>query len=390
MNSIEQLRKNAVKHILRQGPADFLLRQALCKPWISSTHENEMAWTDHKKLFFNFPKLNAALDQYTITTKNIIDPGGVTNSFLAALCHEIMHVLLLHKYRAVDKKQHLWSMACEYAINYQLCTVFSKDWIAYLGVMYPPDDILSEMYGRKLPFTTDGFYELFMSDAQYSDQLPDIPCKFCERNSEVAKHIDSKELMRVLNHLPGEFIERDEVVKFISSNLNQPQKVPWEMLLLGGLEDAVNQEQTWMRPSRKNDLLPGWRQEKLLNFVWILDVSPSIEQHMKESFMKTLQAGINLYHDSQHRVIFFGSGIIEDIMISSGTDLSQMEIPQSSGTCLEEVWEVLERDLPEFALVLSDLEVDAVPKPSFTKVVWGIVGHYQHFFPDYGQSIKLK
>lgn len=159
---------------------------------------------------------------------------------------------------------------------------------------------------------------------------------------------------------------------------------------MGGIEDAITQEQSWSLPSRRNELMPGWRHEKLLSFVWILDVSPSIDDEMKQSFMNTLQAGINLYHDAQHRVIFFADGIEEDILVTSGTNLSRMEIPSGCGTCLNEVWEVLERDLPEYALVLTDLELAEVPKPSFTKVVWGIVGNYRSFDPNYGVKIELK
>lgn len=393
IKSLDELRKLAVKHILRKGPADYLLRHSLCRPWVASQYLDEMAWTDHKSLFFNFPKLSAQLDTATRTSTKPLDPGDHTNAFLAATCHELLHVLWLHGYRGIGKSHHAWRAACEYAINYELGKIFGISWIEHLGVMYPNNALLLELGHRILSPTTENFYLVLCEQEKYMDFVPDdIGCKFCDRakEEEGETKTDAKDLVRVLHQLPFESAERQEILKFLTSEQVKPQKIPWEMLLLGGIENAINQEQSWALPSRRNDLMPGWRHEKLLSFVWVLDVSPSIDDEMKQSFMNTLQAGINLYHDAQHRVIFFADGIVSDIMLSSGTNLSRMEIPYGSGTDLDEVWEVLEHDMPEYALVLTDLELDPVPKPSFTKVIWGIVGNQRMFDPDYGTKIVLK
>lgn len=244
---------------------------------------------------------------------------------------------------------------------------------------------------RDISPTTDGFYEMLLEQVQAGTlEKVQIKCRFCERcQEEEDQEISHEEIINALNQINIDDGERDEILRFILSEHTVQQKVPWEMLLLGGIENAMNQEQTWTIPSRRNDLLPGWRHEKLLNFVWILDVSPSIDDVMKQSFMNTLQAGINLYHDAQHRVIFFAEDIVRDVVISSGTNLSQMEIPCGNGTDLEDVWAVLERDMPEYALVLTDLELSPVPKPTFTKIVWGIVGDRRVFDPDYGIKVVL-
>ena len=393
MTTLDQLRKIAVKHILRRGPADYLLRQSLGKPWVMSTHLDEMAWTDFRSLFFNMPKLNAQLDSWGGANGAPLDPGVRTDALLAAACHEILHNLWLHKYRGKGKEHHIWSAACEYAINYELVKIFGPGWINHLGVMYPSMRLLDQVFENNLEPTTDGFYETLLTHAQYMPAAGNVKCGFCGRqhqgNDEKEKS-DLDVMVRVLNQLPPDAAERSDIIRFLVAHQTAPQKVPWEMLLLGGIEDAMSQEQSWAKPSRRDEELPTWQNEKLLSFVWILDVSPSIDDEMKKSFMNTLQAGINLYNDAQHRVIFFGNGIVADITVSSGTNLSQMEIPTGSGTDLDEVWQVLDRDLPEYALVLTDLELSAVPKPQYTKVVWGIVGNYRCFDPDYGVKVVLK
>lgn len=391
IDSLDTLRKLAVKHILRKGPADYLLRHSLCKPWITSTQEDEMAWTDFKSLFFNLPKIRARLEASSVSALQPLHPGDHTTAFLAAACHEILHILWLHMYRAKNKGQAEWQAACEYSINYDLVKIFGKDWINHLGVMYPTPEMLKALREENLLTTTDGFYELLIRRPSLMNTVPKcITCSFCDRAAKEIKNSDPVEnKIKVLNALPVFHPERQEVMNFLIAEHTAPQKIPWEMLLMGGIEDAITQEQTWALPSRRNDLLPGWRHEKLLSFVWILDVSPSIDDDMKQSFVNTLQAGINLYHDAQHRVIFFADGIEKDILISSGTNLNRMKIPNGCGTCLEEVWKVLERDLPEYALVLTDLELAPVPKPTFTKVVWGIVGDCRTFDPGYGIKIEL-
>lgn len=394
MFSLDDLRKIAVKHILRRGPADYLLRQSLCRPWVASTHLDEMAWTDFKSLFFNFPKIESQLDVANASLAGI-DPGDRTNAYLAAACHEILHVLWLHRYRGKDKSHQEWKAACEFAINFELAKMFGKDWITHLGVMYPNEKLLEAVRVLGMTPTTDGFYEALMTCVDLVKYIPSsIKCQFCNRPSqpsdEEKDELDKDDWLRVLRQIPDDANEREDILRFLTSQQTQAQKVPWEMLLLGGIENAMTQELSWAKRSRRDEELPGWRHEKLLSFVWILDVSPSIDDEMKKSFMNTLQAGINLYHDAQHRVIFFADSIEADIIVSSGTNLSQMEIPCGSGTDLDDVWEVLERDLPEYALVLTDLELSPVPKPSYTKVVWGIVGNYRAFDPDYGVKIDLK
>jgi hypothetical protein len=395
ISNLDDLRKVAVKHILRQGLADYLLRHSLCRPWVASTHLDEMAWTDFKSLFFNFPKLRAQLDNWSIRSvlSEKLDPGEETIAFLAAACHEILHVLWLHKYRGKDKSLHEWRAACEYAINFELVKVFGKSWIDHLGVMYPSNKLLAVLESAGIAPTTDGFYQVLLENSNLITAVPGTgTCHFCDRARQVdeEEECDPMDMVRVLHQLPPDAEEREDILKFLTAQQTPAQKVPWEMLLLGGIEDAITQEQSWARPSRRNDLLPGWRHEKLLSFVWILDVSPSISDEMKQSFMNTLQAGINLYHDAQHRVIFFADSIEADIVVSSGTNLSHMEIPSGCGTDLTDVWKILEQDLPEYALVLTDLELGPVPKPSYTKVVWGIVGDYRCFDPDYGVKIVLK
>ena len=393
MTTLDQLRKIAVKHILRRGPADYLLRQSLGKPWVMSTHHDEMAWTDFRTLFFNMPKLNAQLDSWGAASGTPLDPGNRTDALLAAACHEILHNLWLHKYRGKGKEHQIWSAACEYAINHQLGTIFGLNWIDHLNVMYPSAALLEQLREDGLEPTTDGFYEILFKHAEFVPAVGSIKCGFCDRQHLPDDEEDKSDLdvmVGVLNHLPPDAAERDDIIRFLVANQTAPQKVPWEMLLLGGIEDAMSQEQSWAKPSRRNEELPTWQNEKLLSFVWILDVSPSIDDEMKRSFMNTLQAGINLYNDAQHRVIFFGDGIVADITVSSGTNLSRMEIPTSMGTDLNEVWQVLDRDLPEYALVLTDLELYEVPKPQYTKVVWGIVGNRRLFDPDYGVKVILK
>ena len=398
ISDLDALRMYAVKQILRKVPADYLLRQSLCKPWISSTHLDEMAWTDFKTLFFNFPKIRAQLDRWTTCTLTGgptghmgLDPGEEVTAFMAAACHEILHCLWLHKFRGRKKRRQEWRAACEYAINYELANLFGKEWIHHLNVMYPGKDLMKGLKKHSLPPTTDGFYEVLCLEEDLMNQVPKIPCTFCERCEQgVEVEDDDKSMVRVLNQLPEDSPERKEILEFLVAEQAPPQKVPWEMLMLGGIENAMSQEQSWASPSRRNELLPGWRHEKLLSFVWILDVSPSIDDEMKQSFVNTLQAGINLYHDAQHRVIFFADGIMQDILLDSGSNLCRMQVPSGDGTDLAEVWRVLEQDKPEYALVLTDLELYEVPKPTYTKIVWGIVGNRRMFDPDYGVKIVLK
>lgn len=393
---LRALRNTAVKKILRREDMGYLLRHALGKEWVDSNDQPNLAWTDFKRLYINTEYMDTQLRGAVATAGGGGLPflsGDHTTAYLVAVCHEMLHNLWMHNVRAEGKLKTAWREACEYAINTYLAQVFqTKRWVHHLEVMFPNADLVNLARQTRYGLTTMGFYEALISNPHLRKiQEHKICCNFCDRKPDAdAEPASFKDLVNTYNRLPKEDQERSDILEYLASRATQPQKMPWEMLLLGGIEQAVNQEQSWSVPSRRNDLLPGWRHEKLLSFVWVLDVSPSIDDGMKRSFMDTVQAGINLYHDAAHRIIFFAEGVVDDIIVSSGTNLSQMDIPIGYGTDLNEVWEILERDRPEHALVLTDLELGGVPKPTYTKIVWGIVGNQMCFDPDYGIKIFLK
>ena len=393
--NVQELRKLALRKIITKHSLGYVFRYGLGKPWVESDELNEMAWTDFKKIYMNMGLLDESFNRHykspTVdpTSQFTADSKAVrfSSAMLGALAHECLHNMWLHKSRAKDKQRKLWDIACEWSINWYL-TVYYPYFVKDLGVMYPPLEAIVWLEHRGQAVTTDGFYQYLLENSSKAPELLDS-CRHCShKGSDGEGEEDLFEQLNVARGLPDDDHKR-EVMQYITNACTKVQRIPWEQLLLGGIEDAMEQEQTWARPNRRQEGLPGWRREKLLSFTWVLDVSPSIDDDMKRSFVNTLQAGINLYHDAQHRVIFFAGGIEGDITIGAGTDLSKMEIPSGSSTDLSDVWEILEEDKPDYALVLTDLELAPVPEPSHTKVVWGVVGDYSHFNPEYGVRIDL-
>lgn len=386
IDNIAELRKAALRSIFLSAPYDYLMRHALGMSWEASTDLPNMAWTDFKKIYINFP----AFKTKTQEISSVIDPGDLTEYLFYIISHEILHNLWMHGIRSKGRNQDLWRVACEWAINYELSRMPNGlNWVRNLGLMYPSSIAVKEAGDC----TTEGFYDHLLHNQINDDFLKhaSCPCDHLHLHPPDAEEVSAEDQLSNVARLPNG-PEKADIISYLRNKSRQEaRKIPWEMLLLGGLEDAVSQEQTWMRPSRRNELLPGWQHEKLLSFVWVLDVSPSISDEMKQSFVNTLQAGINLYHDAQHRVIFFAERVLSDTVIASGTDLAQMEIPTGYGTCLEGTWKVLDQDAPDYVLVLSDMELDEVPKPKHTEVVWGIIPGNEswQWIPEYGTKVML-
>lgn len=379
-------RNRVLKHILLDKSGKDVYLKSLGFEWKDSNTYDYVAWTDFKKIYFNSQKLEEMLKN---SQHDQVSMDGV-------VLHETLHNLWMHDVRGKDREfPNAWKIACEYAINRFISTYILNNvaWVYELNGMYPPDDIVNPMIRDGFPLTTEGFYKFL---TQYLEEdLAQVPCS-CSHTGEDAptsSELTDEAVNMVLSADPEVFVgdeERDDVLKAIMEIQHvDEQPIPWEQLLLGGMEDSVEMEYSYSKPNRRNSELPASRPEKLLSFCWILDVSPSIDEDMKNSFMSTLQAGIDKYQDAQHRVIFFADTVLDDITISSGSNISDIDVPEGYGTCLEDVWKILEEDRPDHALVLTDLELYPVPKPSHTQIVWGVVNDNRIFDPDYGRVIQL-
>lgn len=350
-----------------------LLLKSLSMPWVISEQLDEYAWTDFKTLFFNRTKLDSKL----------VTPVDRDEGYIGAICHELLHNLYRHKTRAEGKNQHHWMVACEWSINHFLSGYVSPRWATTLGIMVPDHDVLHWLDAKKLPATTDNFYAYLEENPSEAPPPDKTPCTYCSRASE--EH--EAGLPQPTDIYSDE--EYREILRYTLGGSTVAQKIPWDILLFGGIEDSVEMEYSWTTPNKISEFLPGMRPEKLLSFVWVLDVSPSVSQEMIEAFLSVLQAGIDKYRDAQHRIILFAEKVLQDITVDAGFDVTTLEIETGWGTCLEEVWEILETDLPDYALVLTDLELSPVPCPSHTQIVWGVVGDEPFFTPDYGTIVNL-
>lgn len=372
--SATHMRMTFARRVISEG--DFglssLMLKALSMPWEVSDALDEYAWTDFKTLYFNVAKLNSRLD-----TKALKDRG-----YIGAVCHELLHNLFRHNTRAEGKDRQKWITACEWAINRYLIQYLPLDWIEALGVMYPPEKAQDWMYHNNRHHTTDDYYAFLLEHPDMAPPVEEVPCTYCSRPNTENEAVPASE-----DVVPE--AEYREILKHMVGDMAKASQVPWDILLFGGIEDAVEMEYSWTTPNKISEYLPGMRPEKLMSFVWVLDVSPSVSKEMIEAFLAVLQTGIDKYRDAQHRIILFAECVLKDITVDAGFDVSTLEIETGWGTCLREVWQILETDLPDYALVLTDLELEAVPAPSHTQIVWGVVGGYPAFTPDYGTIINL-
>lgn len=382
---IHKQRNRVLKHILLEKPGKDIYLKSLGFEWKDSNAHDYLAWTDFKKIYFNSQKLKEVLKN---ASQDQVDMDGV-------VLHETLHNLWMHGVRGEDRKfPNTWRTACEYAINYFISMHVLRDtrWVEELDGLYPSEHTIQTMIIGNFPLTTEGFYEYLVSQ-DVEEDLKEVSCSCCRtREGTPTPELSNDDLNMILSAGPGVFPEdeRNDVLKaIVKIQQEDEQPVPWEQLLLGGMEDSVEMEYSYSKPNRRNSDLPASRPEKLLSFCWILDVSPSIDNVMKSSFISTVQAGIDKYQDAKHRVIFFAGEVVEDIIIHSGDSISNIYVPTGCGTCLIDVWEILEESKPDHALVLTDLELYPVPKPSHTQIIWGVVNNNRIFDPDYGRVIQL-
>lgn len=199
--------------------------------------------------------------------------------------HEVMHILLKHKFRMKLRNAMIWNMACDYVINRILIE-------AKCGKM--PTGAKAGLYDKQYNgMSEEQIYEkLLEEDKQKRNgkgpvgsglkpggmpgDILELPAEVTPDQVEVIKRsIDQKlaqaaNMARLAGKLPG------DIEKLIEELFNP--KVPWEDLLRDYMTRLVHEDESWSRRNRRvtSVYLPARHNERMAGLTIIGDTSGSI------------------------------------------------------------------------------------------------------------------
>lgn len=215
------------------------------------------------------------------------DLGVEEHMFVFA--HEVMHILLKHKFRMGGRNPRIWNMACDYVINRILTE-------AECGKM--PTGKKAGLYDKRFNgMSEEQIYEKLKAEddqkrqgrgepgdglqgsGEFGDDILDLPEEVTPDQVEIIKRgIDQKlaqaaNMARLAGKLPA------DIEKLIDELLNP--KVPWEDLLRDYMTRLVHEDESWTRRNRRitSVYLPARHNERMAGLTIIGDTSGSIGPH---------------------------------------------------------------------------------------------------------------
>lgn len=312
---------------------------------------------------------------------------------IGVLCHEIMHIVLLHHLRRGKRDPERWNIATDYAINPILIdSGFTLTERAYLEDKYR-DKSADEIYKllpkskyKKLPGqgkTDPGGMGMVLD---YPGNPSPAEKNKIEQQTKIAvKQAAMNAQSRGM--LPGN-------LKRLVEKLTDPV-INWREILWRFVQNTARDDYTWSRPNKRfigqGLYLPSLTGEELKPGCLAIDTSGSIDEQQLKEFASELTAILEEY-ESKIRVLCC------DAEIQAVDEYSRDDLPLDitpvggGGTSFKPPFKWVEESEKEIAYMIyfTDMCCDDFPEeePPYP-VLWIKTGDYGQE-PPFGEVIKLK
>lgn len=298
------------------------------------------------------------------------------------MIHEIMHCVLGHHRRQMDRKLRVWNIATDHEINHAL---------AEEGFACPEDAVLLKAF-------TDQSAEYIYNQIRYSDDLlelsplyfdgiaapsgifdPDYPCQGQIADAEIMGHL----LRRAQNMSSTNFGSLPGCCQDSLRVLSKPSKVSWRNILQEFVSRSIKTRLDWNRPQRRlvhqKLYLPSRRSESLSILVAI-DVSGSVYSKCGE-FLTELKLILTALPDITCELVTFDTDIISqtEVAIEELSGSTPFRVRGGGGTDFQPVMDLLHRKLattgsvPPVVIILTDGYANApTPPPAECSILWAL------------------
>jgi len=313
---------------------------------------------------------------------------------IATIEHEIQHIARFHFLRRGGRDWRIWNIACDVIINRSL----RKD-----------GHILTEKYWipemRECPAESEeGVYDWLVQNPEKVPglQSPDdhmIPGDGPGGDLTPGQQAAITNLVVQANHITQMSANPGSLAGELNLLINKllTPVVKWEPLLHRFFTDALDEEITWRRPSRRHDpreiYLPSrfLDDNRLTDIAYYLDLSGSITPPELTRMNSEIKFIKDRFNPGKLTIVTFDTRIIDTIVIDENEKLDKLTLKGGGGTSLKPVRQHIIDNRPTAAIIFSDLEVSPMqPLPAGSKipVIWVCVGN-PHATVPFGQIVHI-
>jgi len=366
MNKEEAIRKiNKAKIEIMTRSNTTFMSFLLSTLKIIITNEVPTLGTDGKKLLIN-PEF---IKEFNL------------DELIFCLMHETMHVAYQHMDRKGDLDPMLYNIAGDYVIN-----LFLKD----CNFTILDNALIDEQFRE---WSTLKVYE-YLLEQNKQVELPwkDIILSESSESDkeEIIGNIIQAKLFAEKSNDPGS-IPVD--LKRELDKLTNP-KLPWNTLLQKFMFSHSKDDFSWRKPNRRywpNTYVPTLYSESMESIYVIIDVSGSISQDQLNHLLSETRYIQQMLNPTKIRIICFDAKICYDKEYAQFEEIDNFSIPGGGGTMIGPVMDILEKDSPKVAVIMTDGEFHMpYMEDIHSSILWIINNpyHTEDFFnPPKGEVI---
>jgi len=342
--------------------------------------------TDSVKLYYN-PDMIEAEKLTEIELRTIV-------------CHEVLHVALLHSFRKENRDHFLWNVACDYAVNLIIedtpglkladGLLFDR---RYAGMsaeaiydLLPKTMTQQALNGmdKKMP---GDVYEY--EGSGNADDKSD-PYSASKEEMEQQWKIDvsaAANAARMAGTLPSG-LER-MITKMLAP------KIPWQEVLTRFVTSQAKDDYTFKSPNRRfvhaGLYLPTLNNPRLDNIGIIVDTSGSISEEQLNEFASEMQSIMHLYPGTEAEVLYVDTEVANHQTMDA-EDFAL--VPKGGGgTDFAPGFEWFDEHKidPACIIYFTDGYCNSYPNDRYVNcpVLWVVTSGYEEFSPPFGEVVML-
>jgi predicted metal-dependent peptidase len=307
----------------------------------------------------------------------------------AVICHEVMHVVMLHIFRQQERNPRKWNIACDYAVNLI---------VRESGFRLPEGALLDDKYNNleaeviynQLPDE----YQLPIGKTLIGDVKP-YRQKSNNKQYEATSQQQAQDwklkitqaaaIAKAQGKLP---LSLDRMI----SGMLQP-KLPWREILARFITEHAKNDYTWTLPNKRylhaGLYLPALQIPTLGTIAVIIDTSGSIQEQNLQQFAGELQSILISYPDTEIQVIYVDSAVAHTETVTT-QDL-KLHAKGGGGTDFRPGFAYLKKEQlePTCVLYFTDGWCSSFPTEPDYPTLW-ILTDKANFEPPFGEVVWLE
>ena len=307
------------------------------------------------------------------------------------ICHEVMHIAMLHPFRRNSREPFRWNVACDYAIN-----LIVKN----AGFTLPEGALLDDKYKG---LEAEAIYNQLPKQLQLpanTVMIGDVKDYQQDKNDSKGSHgntlpqqekswkitlTGAAAVAKAQGKLPAG-LERmiQEILK---------PKLPWREILSRFITENAKNDYSWTSPNKRylhaGLYLPELKTPTLGTIAVIIDTSGSISQKELDTFASELQAILSIYPGTEIKVIYVDTKVANTETIDIYD--FQLHAKGGGGTDFRPGFEYIEKEdiLPACAIYFTDGWCSSFPEQPDYPTLW-VVTDKQTFEPPFGEVIQIE